>query len=68
MLKETYRNEGGRLLKTSTKKEPVFIPTLQDLGLDYKTSSLAQKIAEATGGDAQRTRYQKSTESAEGDG
>ena len=45
MLKETERNEGGRPLKTSTKKEPVFIPTLSDLGLDKKTSSLARKIA-----------------------
>jgi len=37
MLKETERNEGGRPLKTPTKREGVFIPTLQDLGLDYKT-------------------------------
>jgi len=45
MLKATDRNNGGRPEKTSTKEEPVS-PTLRDLGIDKKISSLAQKIAD----------------------
>jgi N6-adenosine-specific RNA methylase IME4 len=51
MLKETERNKGGNLetlknVSTSTKREPVDdIPTLQELGIDKKISSLAQKVA-----------------------
>lgn len=44
MLKETSRNEGGNPKLTSTKSEPV-VPTLADLGIERKTSSMAQKLA-----------------------
>ena len=45
MLKEIPRHEGGRPPeKTGTKSVPV-LPTLADLGLDKKTSKLAQDIA-----------------------
>jgi hypothetical protein len=44
MLKESPKNEGGRPLKTPTQKEGV-LPTRKELGLDYKTSKLAQDIA-----------------------
>lgn len=46
MLSETQRNEGGRPPKESgAKREPVS-PTLADLGLDKKTSSIAQRLAD----------------------
>jgi N6-adenosine-specific RNA methylase IME4 len=35
---------GGRPLKTGTPKEPV-LPTLADLGVDKKTSAIAQRLA-----------------------
>lgn len=44
MLKNTPRNEGGRPPETGTNSAPVF-PTLADMGLDKKTSKLAQDIA-----------------------
>jgi len=49
MLKETPRNKGADgMTITGTKREPVMdtTPTLQDLGIDKKTSSIAQKVAE----------------------
>jgi len=49
MLNETERASGGQPYQISTgnKKEPVEkIPTLADLGLDKKTSSLAQQVTE----------------------
>lgn len=54
MLKETERNKGvrsqlaGRNISGSTKLEPPEnnIPTLSDLGIDKKTSSLAQQVAD----------------------
>lgn len=46
MLKATPRAKGGQPYQaTSSRKEPID-PTLADLGLDKKTSSLAQKIAD----------------------
>lgn len=45
MLKDTELNEGGRPTKTGNKSVPVFTPTLADLGLDKRTSKLAQDIA-----------------------
>jgi N6-adenosine-specific RNA methylase IME4 len=46
MLKETPKNEGGRPVElTGTKVLPVIIPTLADIGLDKKTSKLAQDVA-----------------------
>jgi hypothetical protein len=50
MLKETKRSEGGRPVEseiTCTKKEQVInnTPTLPELGISRKTSSLAQKLA-----------------------
>jgi N6-adenosine-specific RNA methylase IME4 len=48
MLKETPRNVGAvGSLVTGSKREPLKddTPTLADLGLDKKTSSLAQKLA-----------------------
>lgn len=46
MLKETPRAEGGRPLETGTQSVPVYSPpTLADMGLDKKTSKLAQDIA-----------------------
>ncbi len=44
MLKETPLHTGGRPTKTGTKSVPVF-PTLEEIGLDKKTSKLAQDIA-----------------------
>lgn len=44
MLQETDKNEGGRPTKTGNGSEPV-IPTLADIGIDKKTSSIAQKLA-----------------------
>ena len=44
MLKETPLHTGGRPNKTGTKSVPVF-PTLEEIGLDKKTSKLAQDIA-----------------------
>ena len=54
MLKETPRNKGvklnGRDNFGSTKLEPPKdIPTLRDLGIDKKTSSIAQQVASLTG-------------------
>ena len=50
MLRETPRNVGAVEGKTGIKGKPVLddTPTLSDLGLDKKTSSLAQKIAGLT--------------------
>lgn len=45
-LKETDRNEGGRPEKTGTKSVPVSAPTLKELGIDKKTSSMAQRLAD----------------------
>jgi hypothetical protein len=50
MLKATKLSEGGRPVVdkiTGSKIEPVIndAPTLSDLGIDKKTSSLAQKLA-----------------------
>ena len=49
MLKETPRNKGADgIIITGNKRVPVMdtTPTLSDLGLDKKTSKLAQDIAE----------------------
>jgi len=49
MLKTSERNIGGRPEITSTKEEPVKdTPTLAELGIDKKISSLSQKIADLT--------------------
>lgn len=47
ILKETPKHEGGRPLKTHSREESVLlIPTLADLGIQRKTSMLAQQLAE----------------------
>lgn len=48
MLKETPKNVGAVPGKTGSKGKPVLddTPTLADLGLDKKTSSIAQKLAD----------------------
>lgn len=47
MLKETPRNQGGnpKQLSTSTKREQVETPTLEELGVTRKEASIAQKLA-----------------------
>lgn len=52
MLKDTPRNKGSRLVGGSSKysggsdvEPPDEVPTLSDMGLDKKTSKLAQDIA-----------------------
>ena len=45
MLKATPRNEGAKGIGTSAVPKENHTPTLAQLGLDKKTSSLAQKIA-----------------------
>src|SRR5258708_5807123 len=44
MLKATERHRGGRP-ETGTDKEPVSTPRLEDIGIDKKLSSRAQKLA-----------------------
>lgn len=48
MLKETPRNPGGRPSEVTCTSEVQVIPTLPELGIDRKTSQLAQDIAELT--------------------
>ena len=45
MLKETKRNTGGDAQRTRFQKRTESPPTLADLGLDKKTSMLAQRVA-----------------------
>jgi len=45
LLKQTPKAEGGRPRKTGTPSEPVSMPTLAEMGIDKKTSSLAQRLA-----------------------
>jgi N6-adenosine-specific RNA methylase IME4 len=59
MLKETERATGGLPYQgsTSNKREPVErIPTLADLGLDKKTSSLAQRVADLSDEEMERVK------------
>jgi len=45
MLKETERAKGGEQYHTTGNSEEPVLPTLSDLGLDKKTSKLAQDVA-----------------------
>ena len=45
LLKQTPKAEGGRPRKTSTPSEQVSTLTLAEMGIDRKTSSLAQRLA-----------------------
>lgn len=45
MLAETPRNAGGRPSETRSNKEQVLPPALEEMGIDRKLSSRAQKLA-----------------------
>ena len=48
MLKETERADGGDAQRTRFQKSTESPPTLSELGIDRKISSLSQRIADLT--------------------